>query len=128
MPADLLQRVPEGGLGLDDLHRLLDGTDYEGAACWAEILNQNTGTCFLDVSPEESGYYMSGWDRDEVEALTLQWQWADLIRSSVYNLVDWLELDMPKHFREIIDCLEGKKNDEPDARQGVLALDFARVP
>lgn len=129
VPAALLQRVPEGGWEPGELHRLLDGTDYEGAACWADILNQNTGTGFLDVSRnDEECCEMPFWDREEVECLTLKWQWAELIQSSVYNLVDWLELDMPKHFREIIDYLEGKKNDEPDARQGELALDFTGVP
>lgn len=129
VPIDLLQRVPEGGLSFGYAHELLNGTPYEALAQWGDILDKNTDNDFLNIDYDwfcECG--PPDWDRGVVEELTLQWQRAEAIQTSVYRLVDWLEEDPPAHFRELLDFIEGKHRDEPDPRQGILALVFADEP
>ena len=125
MPVDLLHRVPGGGLSFDDAHQFLDNTPYAAVANWGDVLTANTGVPFLDID-YDSLYQceVPQWTREWVEDLTQAWQRAEVINQSIFRLAEWLEEDPPNRFREIIDFIEGKNRDEPDPRQGILALDF----
>lgn len=129
VPVELLQRVPEDGLSLEDARELLYGTQYEAVARWGEQLYMDTGNFFLDTD-EEMFWHGSGpdWEREEVEALIHHWQLAELQWALVTKFAEWLEEDTPARFRELLDFIEGKHVDEPDPRQGTLALVFANEP
>jgi len=125
VPADLLHRVPGEGLSVDDAHQLLDNTPYAAVANWGDVLTANTGNFFLDTDYEYlCNMEMFEWDRETVDYLIHHWQLADLAYAIVYKLAEWLEEDPPNRFREVLDFIEGKNRDEPDPRQGILALDF----
>jgi len=130
VPAELLARVPRGGLKFDAVHELLDGTPYEALARWGDILTANTSTCFLDMDYEylcQCGD-LPEWTREWVDDLTQEWQRAEVIWNSTVRLAEWLEEDPPAHFQELLDFIERKNRHEPDPRQGVLALVFADEP
>ena len=107
VPVELLQRVPEGGLSLDEAHRILDNTPYKALALWADIMCANTGNFFLDTDYEMlwSGGAFPEWDRETVEILTRQWQQADLIEQEIYDLAEFLEGDPATRFGEILNFI-----------------------
>jgi len=106
VPVELIRMVPEGGISLDEARRLLKDTQYEGLALWAEVLNQDTGNCFYDNDYESLAYgNCPEWDKEDVEALTTQWQQADIINEKVGNLFDWLEEDPEPRFRELLNFI-----------------------
>jgi len=113
VPAEILARVPRGGLDFDCAHRLLDGTLYEALPRWGDILTGNTGTCFLDMDYEYlCQSELPEWCPEWVEDLSQQWRRADAIQSSVNQLAEWLEEDPPAHFVELLDFIEGRMNEQ----------------
>lgn len=125
VPVHLLERVPEGGLSFNVAHELLNGTEYEALAQYGDILAKATENEFLNIDYDWlCECEPPPWSREDVEYLTEQWQQAEVINNSVHRLVEWIEEDPPAHFEEILNFLEGKRN-EPDPRQGRLALEFA---
>lgn len=129
VPLDLLQRGPEGGLSFSDAHELLNGTAYEALAQWGDILGKNTNNDFLNMDYESfCECEPPPWEHEVVDFLTQLWQEAELIYNSCIHLAEWLEVDPPARFRELLDFIEGKHVDEPDPRQGILALVFADEP
>ena len=104
---ELLQRVPEGGLSLDEAHRILDNTPYNALALWAGIMCASTGNFFLDTDYEMlwSGGALPEWDRETVEILTRQWQQADLIQQEILDLAEFLEGDPATRFGEILNFI-----------------------
>ena len=112
VPAELLARVPRGGLDFGCAHRLLDGTPYEALARWGDILTGNTGTYFLDLDYEYlCQSELPDWCPELVEDLSRQWRRAEVIQESVNRLVEWLGEDPPDHFRELLDFIEGRMNE-----------------
>jgi len=108
VPADLLSRVPEGGLSREEAHRLLDDTPHAALALWADILNQDTGNPFLDSTYEE-WYDPPPWDRETVDHLTGEWLRSEGITQKVWAFADWLEGDPSGHFGELLDFLERRR-------------------
>jgi len=109
VPRELLERVPQEGLKLEEVRRLVSDTPYVGLMHWANILNHDTGTYFFDVDYEEVGYYSIEWDRETVEDLTRQWARSELIQQELYRFCDWLEEDLPAHFGELLDFIERRR-------------------
>lgn len=106
VPADLLQRVPEGGLSPAECHRLLDDTTYKPLALWADILWAETGNFFLDTCQEDLWEYgPPDWNREIVEELTRHWQQAERINEEVINLCTWLEGDPRGNFEELLNFI-----------------------
>ena len=114
--AELLQRVPEGGIAHDEVHDLLKGTRYEALAHWADLLDWQTGNFFLDTSYEElyEDPFSPEWNKGVVEELTQEWLKAEKIEEEVGNLADWLEEDPPAHFEELLDFILQKRGNEGD--------------
>jgi len=109
VPREVLERVPQGGLKLEEVRQLVSDTPYAGLMHWANILSHDTGTYFLDMDYEEVGYYQLWWDRETVEDLTRQWAQAELIQQELNRFCDWLEEDMPAHFAELLDFIERRR-------------------
>lgn len=110
VPTDLLCRAPERGLSRSVTRSLLRDTSYEGLAHWADMLEWDTGNYFLDISSEELWEELPPWKREVVEALTREWQQAEVIQKSVLDLAQWLEEDPPARFGELLDFLERGMN------------------
>jgi len=105
LPESLVVRATP--LSLEDLHRLLDDTDYQGVADEADVWEHSTGSYFLDADDESAGYEMIDWGREEVENLTEHWQRADQILERVYKLARWLEENPKQHFQKLLRFIHG---------------------
>ena len=106
VPAELLQRVPEGGIRLDELHALLDNTPHKALVIWGDIMNQSTGNVFWDTDCESYGYNMPvDWSRETVDELTREWHQSDLIDQQISEMVGWLEVDPSGRFDELLNFI-----------------------
>jgi hypothetical protein len=106
---DILTRIPNGGYTREELHRRLDGTEYEAAAKAADWFHNDTGNGFLDYDEEMSQYAQDPWDQESVAALTKLWAEADLLLDQVEALTLWLEKDTNRHFGQLLDFIEQRK-------------------
>ena len=114
IPQETLQRVPQGGIPLDDLTRALKGTRFEGAALACSWVHAETGNFFLDHNFED-GYYdgfCDPWDDDIIAEGTEEWRKASALMDSVYRLTGWLEEDLPGRFAEMLDFILPRLPDE----------------
>ena len=107
VPAELIQLVPEGGISPEEAHQLLNDTEYEGLALWADQLHLSTNNIFFDTDYEMfwGGYDQLDWDLEIVERLTREWQQADVIDEKVGRFFDWLEGDLEPRFRELLNFI-----------------------
>ena len=101
---ELAQRLPKDGWQPADLHRLLDGTRFEGAALWADIIWRDSESLFFNVTWEED-IADGDWSRETVEFLTREWPKAVAIQDKVSNLAVWLEDAPAEHFRELVEAI-----------------------
>ena len=113
VPQEVLARVPRDGLPVEDAHRLLDGTSFEALATVGDILNFQAGDPFHDNDEESAsqGGPELEWDRENVEALTQGWLRARLTEQKVEKLYEWLEEDRPRHFAELLDFIEARREE-----------------
>ena len=113
----ILQRIPPDGYSRKELHRLLDGTEFEAAAKAADWFYNETGNGFLDTNEEMEQYAVDEWEPDVVAALTRLWLQADQLTDQVMDLVAWLEQDTNKHFAQLLDFIDHRQEvmhrDEP---------------
>ena len=106
---DVLARLPDGGYTREELHRHLDGTEYEAAAKAADWFYGETGNGFLDYDDEMSENSYDPWEPETVRILTQLWQEADLLTDQVNDLRVWLEKDTNQHFGALLDVIEQRK-------------------
>ena len=110
IPQETLQRVPEGGIPLDDLTEALKGTSFEGAAQACSWVLAETGNFFLDHTYEDGNYdgFSDPWEDEVIEAGTEEWRKASALMDAVGKLADWLEEDLPGRFAEMLDFTLGR--------------------
>lgn len=127
VPAELLDRVPEGGLSNDDAHKIFDSTKFEAVAHWSDIIGCCTGNFFLDTDYEMlcQGCFPD-WSVAEVERLTQEWLESEALQAECAKLWEWLDKDPKKHFEEILYFMERGRyvaQGGPDA--DAVQLEFA---
>ena len=105
IPQETLQRVPEGGIALDDLTEALKETKFEGAALACSWVLAETGNFFLDHTYEDGNYdgFSDPWEDDIIQEGTEEWRKASALMDSVCKLGDWLEDDLPARFAEMLE-------------------------
>ena len=105
IPQETLQRVPEGGIPLDDLTEALKETKFEGAALACSWVLAETGNFFLDHTYEDGNYdgFSDPWEDDIIQEGTEEWRKASALMDSVCKLGDWLEDDLPARFAEMLE-------------------------
>jgi len=108
---ELARQIPREGWEPEVLHKMTDGTPYDGAGHFADWASSETGCVVLDTSYEDCEY-MEGegeplfkWTRFNVETLAKEWPKVEEYRSKIGNLVAWLEVDPPGRFKELVDFL-----------------------
>jgi hypothetical protein len=106
---NVLARIPDGGYTREELHRRLDGTEYEAAAKAADWFYNDTGNGFLDYDDEMSQNAYDPWEPETVRALTQLWAEADLLTDQVNALRVWLEEDTNQNFGQLLDFIEQRK-------------------
>jgi hypothetical protein len=108
---ELVKRLPPEGWEPEHLHKMTDGTKYEGVGHFADWACKASGTVILDESYEDTPYVDGAtepvfpWTRRNVDILTSEWPRVQEYRHKIGAIVDWLEVDPPVRYRELIDYL-----------------------
>ncbi len=118
---DTVGLIPPEGWEPADLHRMLDKTDYAGAAVFADWVHSETGCMILDAS--RTDYAGEHWRRDLVEELTEQYLRVNELWGEIQDIADRLEGDMHGLFRELLSVLLERKDLVIPKEQLPLPLD-----
>ena len=107
IPQDTLERIPQGGIPLEDLTEAVKETEYQAAAQAAAWVRAETGNFFLDHCYEDGEYegFCDPWEEEVIQEGTEEWRKADQLIDSVCRLTDWLEQDLPGRFAELLDFI-----------------------
>ena len=107
IPQETLERIPKGGIPLEDLTDAVQETEYLGAAQAAAWVRAETGNFFLDSNYEDGEYdgFCDPWEEEVIQEGTDEWRQADRLIDSVTRLADWLEQDLPGRFAELLDFI-----------------------
>ena len=110
IPQEILERIPLGGIPLDDLTEALKGTGFEGAALAASWVFAETGNFFLDASYDDGSYdgFSDPWEDEIIDAGTEEWRKATTLMDAVAQFADWLEEDLPGRFAEMLVFVLGR--------------------
>ncbi len=110
IPQSTLERIPQGGMPLEDLTGALKDTKFEGAAQACSWVLAETGNWFLDHNYENGSYdgFCDPWEDDTIAEGTEEWRKANALMDSVCRLADWLEEDLPVRFAEMLDVVLGR--------------------
>jgi hypothetical protein len=118
---ELAALIPANGWSPEDLHRMTDGTNYEGCGDFADWVCSATGCMQLDATYEE--YSGEEWRRELVEELTKQWPKVRQVQMKIAHMTDWLEDDPRTNFRELLAFLLDRKDMIVPKEQLPLPLD-----
>lgn len=104
----LVELIPAEGWEPADLHRMLDGTQYEGAALFADWVYGNTGFWQLDATYD--GYEGEPWDKESVETLARQWPRVVDIQNKITAMYVMLEEDTNYNYRNLLYAITDRKD------------------
>ena len=108
---EIVNKIPKDGWTSEELHRMTDGTNYDGVGAFADWACSLTGCVVLDSSYENCDYEEGSgeptflWTKHNVDILTSEWPKVQEIRGKIDRLVEWLERDPIGHFGELLDFL-----------------------
>ena len=124
IPQLTLERVPQGGIPVEDLAQAVKETLFEGAALAASWMLAETGNFFLDHCYEDGSFngFSDPWEEEIIAEATEEWRRASAVMDSVFKLADWLEEDLPARFAEMLDAIlprlpeqeQGKEDNDHD--------------
>ena len=119
IPQETLQRVPEGGIPLEDLTGALKDTRFEGAALACSWLLAETGNFFLDNCYDDGSFdgFCDPWEDDIIAEGTEEWRKANALMDSGSQLFDWLEEDLPGRFAEMLDFVLERLPDQQQEKE-----------
>ena len=119
IPQTTLERIPKGGIPLEDLTVALKGTRFEGAAQAASWVFAETGNFFLDNCYEDGSFdgFCDPWDDDIIAEGAEEWRKAKALMDPVDKLADWLEDDLPGRFAEMLDFILHRLPDEQQDKE-----------
>ena len=96
----MVEMIPPDGWSLDEIHRRLDGSKYEGCAAFADWIHSCTGCWQLDANYED--YVPEGWSREIIDGLTEQRAEVIDLQEKMQRMYEWLEEDIYHHFEELL--------------------------
>ena len=106
------QRVPAGGVSLDDARLIFKGKKWIGLRNGAEYINQATDNWFLDTDDEMRGDMQPmEWDKETVASMTQEWLKANAFYDKIMEFALWLEdkKEGVTHFKQTVDFLLANK-------------------
>jgi len=106
------QRVPTGGVRLDDAKLIFKGKKWIGLRNCAEYINQSTDNWFLDTDDEMRGDMQPmEWDKETVASMTQEWLKANAFYDKIMEFAEWLEdkKEGVAHFKQTVDFLLANK-------------------
>ena len=113
--AETVRKIPKRGWEPEDLHKMTDGTRFEGVGYFADWACGQTGCTILDSSYEDCewvegmGEPLFKWTKRNIEILTEQWPKTQEIRTKIDKMAIWLEQDQANHFFELVNFLMSHK-------------------
>ena len=102
------QRVPGGGISLNDTRLIFKGKKWIGLRNCAEYINQSTDNWFLDTDEEMRGNMQNEeWDKETVASMSKEWRKANAFYDKVMEFAAWLEdsKNGVVHFQQTIDFI-----------------------
>ena len=108
---EIVSRIQKDGWTSEELHRITDGTKYDGVGAFADWACSSTGCVMLDSSYENCDYEEGSgeptflWTKRNVDILTSEWPKVQEIRGKIDHIVEWLEAEPEEHFQELLDFL-----------------------
>ena len=109
--AETVRKIPKHGWEPEDLHKMTDGTRFEGVGDLADWACGNTGCTLLDCSYEDCQYIEGNaepifkWTKRNVDILASEWPKVQEIHARIDKMAQWLEQDQANHFWELVNFL-----------------------
>lgn len=97
------------------IHRLTDGTLYDGAGTFADWVYGATGCVLLDHNYEDCSYHEGDtephfeWSKGNIKMLSEQAPKVRQLREKIDNLVGFIEGDPPARFSELLKTLRSEE-------------------
>ncbi len=104
----LVELIPKEGWPTDDLHRMLDESDYKGVPAFADWVNANTGCWQLDANYDD--YEGESWSRNVVDRLAADLPLVVDNQNKIQRTAEWLEEDIHNNFRVLLAFMLEKKD------------------
>jgi len=101
----LVELIPPDGWSLDDIHRMFEGSQYEGVVAFADWIHSTTGCMQLDANYTDYGPEF--WSTGIVNDLTQQWPTVIDIQEKMHHMHEWLEEDMHHNFEKLLSIMLG---------------------
>lgn len=105
---ELARLIPQEGWDAESLHRLTDGTKFEGIGHFADWLFSNTGCFHLDIQGEQletgAGEQLE-WDPETVDHLADDWETSRELLDKMHQVALLIEEDLKYTFRELMSIL-----------------------
>jgi len=117
----LVELIPHEGWSLDDIHRMFEGSQYEGVIAFADWIHSNTGCMQLDANYAEYGPEM--WSTELVNALTGQWPIVVDLQNKMQSMYVWLEEDIYHNFQKLLNTMLGREEVSVPKEQMPFPLD-----
>jgi hypothetical protein len=108
---ETIRKIPKNGWYPQDLHKMTDGTRFEGVGEFADWACAQTNCVLLDTCHDNCEYVEGNmepvfkWTKRNVGILTEQWPKVVEIRAKIDHIVEWLEQDQANHFVELVNFL-----------------------
>jgi len=103
----LAELIPPDGWSLDDIHRMFEGSEYEGVVAFADWVHSTTGYMQLDANYTDYGPEM--WSTEIVNGLTAQWPMVIDLQEKMNRMYNWLEEDMHHNFEKLLAIMLGRE-------------------
>ncbi|MBA7593772.1 hypothetical protein ES703_00705 [subsurface metagenome] len=103
----LVELIPPNGWELNDIHRMFDGSVYEGVVAFADWIHSRTGCMQLDANYAEYGPEM--WSTELVNILTGQWPTVVDLQDKMQRMYVWLEEDLYHNFEILLAIMMGRE-------------------
>ncbi len=121
----VVKLIPPRGWEREHLHRMTDGTLYDGVGDFADWVFGETGCILLDSNYENCAYVEGAsqpyfrWSEYNIKILAKQWPRVRQIREKIDNLVEFIEGDPGPRFSEILELLCSQKPAKPNGKKRV---------
>jgi len=101
----LVELIPPDGWSLADIHRMFEGSKYEGVVAFTDWIHSNPGCMQLDANYSE--YAPEMWGMELINDLTSQWPTVIDLQDKMSRMYTWLEEDMHHNFEKLLSIMLG---------------------
>ena len=109
IPRELLERIPAEGYSPEDLHLLLDDSEYSAVALLADVVWHQTGSTFIDADSED--YLVIDWSMENVQVLAEEWRQSERIFQAANELEERLDVAAESRYRQLLDFIDQRKTE-----------------